>query len=132
MSDVPPPPPSNSSSSSTGRRRGSGSTDSAPLGIYVIAFLGGIVSLLAFLPILTLIGHGGGALLVGLVLFALNAAQLYVLVGLVGLKPWAWTWALVLYGLNAAIQLFSGEIIGFVVALVIVVYLFTKADYYER
>ena len=35
-----------------------------------------------------IMGQGGGLFLVGLLLFALNVGQLYVLVGLVGLIGW--------------------------------------------
>jgi hypothetical protein len=79
-----------------------------------------------------IMGQGGGLLLVGLLLFALNAGQLYVLVGLVGLKPWAWTWALILYGLAALIDLVTVDILNFIITLVIIVYLFSKADYYDK
>jgi len=132
VSGMSPSSPSNRSSSSYGYRDSSPSKDSAPLGVYIIAFLGGIVSLLGFLPILMIMGQGGGLFLVGLLLFALNVGQLYVLVGLVGLKPWAWTWALILYGITALIDLVTVDILNFIITLVIIVYLFSKADYYDK
>ena len=126
------PPPSSYESSSSEYRGSSRARDSAPLGIYVIAIFGGVVSLLGFFLTLMIMGQGGGLVLVGLFLFALNVGQLYVLVGLVRLEPWAWTWSLFLYGLAAVIDLITVDILGFLIILVIIVYLISKADYYEK
>jgi hypothetical protein len=126
------PPPSSSESSSYEYRDSSTARDSAPLGIYIIAIIGGIVSLFGFFLTLMIMGQGGGLVLVGLFLFALNAGQLYVLVGLVRLEPWAWTWALFLYGLGALIDLVTVDFLGLIIGLVIIVYLVSKADYYEK
>lgn len=126
-----PPSPSNQSSSHKYKTSSSGK-DSAPLGIYIIAILGGFVCLLGFLPILAIMAQGGGAFLLGVILFGLNAAQLYVLVGLVNLQPWAWTWALILYGLTALMDLVTVDILGLLITLVILGYLFSKAEYYGK
>lgn len=129
MSGMPPSSPSNRPSSSPSRS-GSQSNRNVPLGIYVIVLLGGITSVLGFIPIFAIMAQGPFVL--GLLLLVLNVAQLAVLVGLVRLRSWAFIWTLILYGLSALTSLFRADILGFLIALLIIAYLFSKAEYFDQ
>ena len=112
-------------------RAPSQSKDDAPLGIIVIAVLGIIVTVFGLIAALGVVAQSGGPMLLGLFLVGLSGGQLLVLLGLLALKPWAWTWGLVLFGIGAFIDLMALNVVGLAVSLVIIVYLISKADYYQ-
>jgi hypothetical protein len=116
----------------------------APLGIKlicVLAALGTILGLFGGLGMMGLAGSSGvpgwfGILgIVTVLLSLLNVPMIY---GLWTVQPWGWTLAMVLYGLNVIINGISllagdaGSILSIVVALIILGYIWSKADVYGK
>lgn len=108
------------------------SKETVPLGIYIIAIVGGIGSFLAFVPILNLMRQGSGFILFGLVLFVFGVAQFYILVGLVNLKPWAWKGAFVSYACSALVYHILDNRVSVIVALIALIYLSSTVEYYRK
>lgn len=75
---------------------------------------------------------GGGVALLGALLLALSVAHIYVLVGLVRLRPRAWTWTLVIEGLSGLVNLAEGDVLAVLISVVVIVYLFARADYFGK
>jgi hypothetical protein len=103
-----------------------------PLGVYLIAILGGIGAVLGAIGSLGLVAMGGGFALLGVLLLVLSVAHLYVLVGLVRLRPWAWTWTLVIEGVSALLNLAGGDVLAVLISAVVIAYLFARADYFGK
>ncbi|WEL17218.1 Uncharacterized membrane protein, DUF2068 [Halorhabdus sp. SVX81] len=112
-------------------RPSSQSKDDVPLGIIVIAVLGLIVTVLGSLGALGMLAQSGGSVAVGLLVLGMSGAQLLVLLGLLALEPWAWTWGLVLFGFGALMDLVELDIVSLIISLAIIFYLISKADYYR-
>ena len=101
----------------------------APLGIKVICVLGaigGVINLLGNLPALA-----SPAFPFALIALLIVIGKLAVLYGLWNLESWAWTWALIIYGLAAVASLFGLNIIGLLINVVVFVYILSKAEYYR-
>lgn len=118
---------------------------STPLGVKIIAAVGLLGCLLDLLSGLGLVGSGlfslgtglfgfvpgfsnvvGGALTIVIAL-----VKALVLLGLLALLPWAWSAALVVYGLDFVVNLLSGDVFGAVLALVIAGYLYSQKRAFE-
>ncbi|UTF53345.1 hypothetical protein [Natronosalvus rutilus] len=119
-------PAPRSTRSSTNASYASGS--SRPLGISIICVLGGLGFLFAWIPILQLLAYGGVGTLLAFVFTVVNVGMLAVLVGLWNMEGWALTWALVLYGLSALLDLVTLNVIGLLISLVILAYLLSVSD----
>lgn len=104
------------------------SNRSTPLGVVIIALLGGLSGLLGLLGSLAALGVNP---LFGLFGLILSVGQLAVAVGLFNLNPWAWKWALVIYGLGAVLSLVGGDVIGVIIDVIVVVYLLSVGDHFR-
>ncbi|OVE84010.1 hypothetical protein B2G88_14115 [Natronolimnobius baerhuensis] len=89
----------------------------------MICALGILGFLLAFGPILQLLGMGGGAATLALFLFGLNIAHLLVIIGLLQMSATALTWAYVFYGIGLLLDLVMVDVIGALISGIILFYL---------
>lgn len=126
----------------------SGSQPTRPLGISIIAVLAAIAGVFLVLGGLAWFGMGmaGGAVgamggrpalgflgalgaFGGLIMLAWGAVELYAAYGAWNLKPWAWTWLVVLSIIGVVMNLLSlrSGLVGLVISAVILYYLFTPA-----
>jgi hypothetical protein len=121
-----------------------------PTGVTVLAVLAAIGGVLGVLGSLAIIGLGslaggivggaegaalGGAAVVGgLIVLVLSVIELALAYGFWTLKPWAWTWGIVLSAINVIVALLgvvgivfsssiTGAAISIVIAVVIIYYL---------
>lgn len=86
-----------------------------PTGVTILAVVSAIGGVLLILGSLALLGlgavfaaYGGGlAFLLGLVSLALGVADLALAYGFWMMKPWAWTWAVVLQAISVVYSLLS-------------------------
>ncbi|MFC7215207.1 hypothetical protein ACFQO4_14110 [Saliphagus sp. GCM10025334] len=120
------PPPAHSTRSSTTTSYTSG--QSRPLGVSIICVLGGLGFLFAWIPILQLLAYGGVGTFLAFVFTVVNVGMLAVIVGLWNMQGWALTWALVLYGLSALLDLVTLNLVGLLISLVILAYLLSVSD----
>lgn len=110
---------------------------SAPLGIKVICVLGTLGAGLGLVGGFGLMALGGAGVVLGPVVLVLSLAQLAAVFGLWTLQSWGWTLAMVLYGLDAVIDLVGlvlgdlGSILGLFIAVVILGYIYSKRDHYR-
>lgn len=110
----------------------------APLGIKVICGLGALgVLLVLFRNILILsAGGAGGAAFISVLFIVLSFGLAVVIYGLWTLQSWAWSWALVFFGIDLLTNLLgvlSGDvtaIAGAIVSLIILGYIYSKRDLY--
>lgn len=113
----------------TERRSSGGSSSSGrPLGVTIIAVLGIVGGVFAGLLSLTFLQYGTVGVVGTFVLGGLAAAEIYVMVGLLSMQRWAYTWALVLNGVGIVVDLFRANLVGILIGLVIVGYLVSKSD----
>lgn len=126
------------SRSTTPSARTTSNSTSAPLGIQILCVLSGLLTLFAVLFGVVLLASGSGAgVLAGLVVLGLSALQFVVLWGLWTVQPWGWTLAMVLYGLNAVLQVLNlvlgdvGALLGLPITLGIMAYVYSKRDVYR-
>ncbi|USZ73147.1 hypothetical protein [Natronosalvus halobius] len=124
MSSRPPVPRSTRSSTNASYASG----PSRPLGVSIICILGALGFLLAWIPILQLLAYGGFGAFIALVFTVINLGMLAVIVGLWNMEGWALTWALVLYGLSALLDLVTLNLVGLLISLVILAYLLSVSD----
>jgi hypothetical protein len=101
-----------------------------PVGIKILAGLGTLFNLLAMLIGLSLFQYGGVGILAGLFVITIAALHIYVLLELVRMTPWAYGATMLLYGLGGFVQLLTLNVIGLAVTVLIMAYLWTKADLY--
>ncbi|ADD06500.1 uncharacterized protein Nmag_2948 [Natrialba magadii ATCC 43099] len=129
----PPSPPSSGSwptdDSNDRSRSPSRSNDGIPLGLWIIVGIGFLGVLLGLFASLALIGEGAGT--IGVLLLALTTLEVVVLIGLLGLRSWALVLALVVYSFGALFDLLTGELLGFVVSVVIIGYLLSISGRFE-
>lgn len=118
-----------------GRRQGS-DTDGAPLGIKLLAVLGFVVGLFGTLGSLVLLGTP--LLLFAPFVLAISVGQMVVSVGLWNLRPWAYTWTLILQGLGMLADLAqlllgdAGSLFSLLVSLLIVAYVVSKSHLFRE
>lgn len=106
---------------------------SAPLGVKIIAalgILGGIIGLFGSLGF-TMFGGIVGVVL-ALFFAAFSVGVIVVNASLLTLKRWAWKAAIALNGLAAILDLFTLDILGVVISLVLVAYLYSKEEYFYK
>jgi hypothetical protein len=128
----------------TAAARPTGVTVIAVLAI-IVGVLGAIVGLLALLAggLLTAAGAasgtaegaaaGGLVLILSIILLAIAIAEIVFGIGAWGLKPWAWTLGVVLFGANIILSViqaiisnnWTGQILGILISAVVLYYLFT-------
>lgn len=110
--------------------RGSAASGSSgtPLGVTIIAILGIIGSVLTLALSPTLLQYGAIGVVLALVLGGLAVAEIYVMVGLLAMKRWAYTWALVLEGFGVFVDLLRVNVVGVLIGLLVVGYLMSKSD----
>jgi hypothetical protein len=106
-------------------------SQTAPLGIKALCVLSGMMSVIAAGLSFAIAGQGGAFVLLGLLVLVLSVAQVVVLIGLWTLQSWAWSWALVLYGLNVLLRFFQSDLLGAAISFVIIGYLVSKEEYYR-
>ena len=119
------PPPQGHGS--TGPRSSGG--PSVPHGITTIVVLGFIGAFLSFLGALELFGEGHDVL--GIVVLLLTVGQAAVLLGLLGLQSWAWTFGVVFYCLGGLFGLVRVDILGVLISVSIVGYLLSARDKFD-
>lgn len=105
---------------------------SRPLGVSIICVLGFIGFFVAFVPILALLGLGGVGVVFALLFAVLNVANLYVLVGLWNMRAWALPWALVFQVFGLLVDIFTESLLGMIVSLLIIGYLVTITEKFNR
>ncbi|WP_435101685.1 hypothetical protein [Halarchaeum sp. P4] len=114
------------------RSQPSTSNRSAPLGVKIICALGALGVLVGVVGSFGLLASGSGlGVVLGLVTLGLSVGQAVVIVGLLNVQPWAWTWAMVLYGLSAVLDLLTVDLFALLVTLVIIAYLASVRDVYR-
>jgi hypothetical protein len=103
---------------------------STPLGIYLIAglaILGGLQGVLSGLGrIGTIIGIPGGLLSI-----VLGVAGVLVGFGLLTRNRTAYSVALLVYGVRALVALVTLDVVGLVIAVLVVAYLLSKSAYFD-
>lgn len=114
------------------------STRSAPLGIKVLCGVSGLFALLSVLGGLALLASGSGlGFGLGLLVLVLSGLQFVLLWGLWTVRSWAWTWSMVLYGLNlvlGVLNLLIGSpeyVLGVLITAAIMWYLYSKRSLYR-
>ncbi|WP_254763240.1 hypothetical protein [Natrinema marinum] len=118
--------------------------ETAPLGIKVLCvgagllsvgtiYLGlvGVIAGLTANPSSTLVGPAEIAIVAGSLNLVLSVGQLIVLLGLWTRKPWAWTWALGLYGLMGLLRYGQGDVFVVTALLAVMVYIASKKEHYR-
>lgn len=105
---------------------------SAPLGIKLVCVLGAVGAVVGLFGGLVGLGAGGAAFVIGTFAIGLSAAQLVVVWGLWTLQSWAWTLALLFFGFDLLVDLVGGNVLGALVAGVILVYVFSQGHRYGR
>ncbi|PSQ16332.1 hypothetical protein BRD00_11645 [Halobacteriales archaeon QS_8_69_26] len=109
----------------------------APLGVKIICVLATIGALLGLVGGFGVAAAGGIWILLGPILVLVSVAQLAAVYGLWTLQSWGWTLAMVLYGLDAAIDLVGlasgdpGSVLGLAIAVMVLAYIFGKRDLYK-
>lgn len=103
-----------------------------PKGIWVIAFVGLIGSVLSILAGATGLMAGAIVFPAGIGLILLGFAQGITMLALMGLTPWAWYATIVLYLIAAVIELLQGDGIATVLSLFIVAYVGVHRDLFEE
>jgi len=106
----------------------SSSQPSPPLGIKIICVLGALGGIFGLLGSLVMLGASP---LLGLFALVISAAQLVVVFGLWNLRSWAWTVAMVVYGLGALGDILGGNVVGLLISLIVIVYLLSKSHLFR-
>ena len=104
---------------------------SAPLGIKIICVLGAIVTIFTFFISFRIMTAGGPFVSLGLLFVFLGLAYLVVLYGLWTLQPWGWTWAMIVFIFGAIMDLVQVQILGLLISLVIIGYVYSKKELYR-
>lgn len=106
---------------------------SAPLGVKIIAALGIIGGILGLVGSVGFTAFGGLAgVVLGLFFAAFSVVVIVVNASLLSLKRWAWKAAIALNGLGAVLDLLTLEVLGMVISLVVLVYLYSKEEYFYK
>jgi hypothetical protein len=103
----------------------------APLGIEIFCLLGGLSVVAAILLNLQLVGSGGSDTALGVLFIAVSVGLLVVLVGLLGLQSWAWTTTILVLGFNIALSLLRLALIGAILGLVALAYIYQQRPLYR-
>lgn len=106
----------------------SSSKPSTPLGIKIICVLGALGGVVGLF--MSLVAMGASPLL-GLFGLVISAAQLVVVHGLWNLRSWAFTVAIIVYGLSAVMDLLTANVLGLLISLIVVVYLVSKSHLFR-
>lgn len=106
--------------------------ETAPLGIKIFCVVAGIVGVYGLFVSLQLVSLGGPGVSLGLVFFGFFVAYLVVLYGLWTLEPWGWTWGMILFVIDLVIDLFSADLVGVIVSVLLIAYLWSKRSYYGK
>ncbi len=103
-------------------------TRTVPLGIKIIVVLGGLGSILALFSglALSLFSVGGFETLLGIIVAVFAVVKFVTLIGLWSLKRWAWTAAMVIYTLSALLDLLRVNIVGLLIAIIILAYVYSQ------
>jgi hypothetical protein len=109
--------------SASGRR-------SAPLGIKIYCLLAGFGALISMFSAAALIDAGGQTAILGWLLLAESGLLLFVLVGLLTMRSWAWRVAVFLLGINVAFSLLLLDLLGAAIGLVLLIYLYVQRPKY--
>ena len=96
---------------------------STPLGVKIICILGAIGGVLGLFGSLVLLGMSP---VLGIFSLVVSLVQLIVVVGLWNLRSWAWTLAMIAYGLGILLDLVALDVFGLGIGLVILGYLGSK------
>ena len=104
---------------------------SAPIGIKIICILGAIVSVFTFFISLRIFAAGGPFVSLGLLFMFLTVAYVVVLYGLWTVQSWGWTWGMIIFIFGIIMNLFELDIIGILIGVVIVGYLYSKREFYR-
>lgn len=102
-----------------------------PLGITLLCVLASLGVVVGFLGSLGLMAAGGPGPVLGLLVLGLTVARAVVIYGLWTLQYWGYKWSIIVYGFGAVLDLFRGQLLGVLISILIVVYLLTKAEYFE-
>lgn len=105
---------------------------SAPLGVKIICVLGVIGAIMLFFASFFMMGAGGPFIGFGLLFMLLALLHLVVVYGLWTVEPWGWTWGMVVFAFGAVMDVFQGQIFGLLISIVLIVYLYSKKDYYRK
>jgi|APHM01.1.fsa_nt_gi hypothetical protein len=103
----------------------------APLGIEIFCLIGGLSAVAAILLNLRLLGSGGSEAALGVIFVAVSVGILVVLAGLLGLQSWAWTATMVLLGLNIVLSLVRLAVVGAILGLVALGYIYQQRSLYR-
>lgn len=107
-------------------------SETAPLGIKIFCVIAGLAGLYGVIISLDLISLGGPGVGIGLAFLGFFVAYLAVLYGLWTLKPWGWTWGMILFVVDLLIDLFAGDLVGVLISILLLVYLWSKRSYYGK
>jgi hypothetical protein len=112
--------------SAPGRRR------TAPLGIKIYCVFAGLGTILSMFSATALISASGWVGILGWLLLAESVLFLFVLVGLLTMRSWAWRVAVFLLGINVAFSMLLFDLLGAAVGLVLLIYLYTQRPKYTQ
>jgi len=113
------------------RRSRSTGARTAPLGIKIYCVIAGLAGLYALFLSLRIVGVGGPFVALGVVLAALSVGYFVVLYGLWTLKPWAWTWGMIIFGIDLVIDLLRLDLLGVLISALLLAYLASKQSLYQ-
>lgn len=116
-----------------------------PLGVTILSVLGYIGAILMALSGISVIAFGGLAsslgvlglmfgsvgIIAGVMLLAMGIITFAVSYGLWNLKKWAWTVAIILEGLSVLGNLMSMSIVGIIIPVIVVYYLYTQKEIFK-
>ena len=101
---------------------------STPLGVKIICVLGAIGGVFGLFGSLVMFGVSP---VLGLFSLVLSVLQIVVVFGLWNLRSWAWTLAMISYGLSILFNLVDFNVLGLLINLIIVGYLISKSHLFR-
>jgi hypothetical protein len=102
-----------------------------PMGIVLIAGLGILDGLLGIVGGLGVTAMGSLGAILGPLVIVLDVAKLVISLGLLTMDAIAWLLAMVLFGLSLAVDVVTVDIIGILVGVLVLTYLFMVRDEYR-
>lgn len=106
--------------------------ETAPLGIKVYCVIAALASLYLMILSLEIMGAGDPFLTLGFLFFGLAIGHIVVIYGLWMLRPWAWTWGMILFAFDGVLDVLRANGIGVLVSIILIVYLWSKRSLYGK
>jgi hypothetical protein len=78
------------------------------------------------------VAHGGQIGILGWLLLAESVLFLFVLVGLLTMRSWAWRIAVFLLGINVAFSMLIVDLIGAAIGVILLIYIYIQRPKYMQ